>query len=294
MEQESWEHEEVFEIEDLIAHHSLEAIVTLQTIEATDEDRTITEWHRREVETKVYPRIHHYSWYGRPVFHSVGTPPEESLAVIQAEPKYPTGSAQYRIKSVINRAMNLVDPVLVNIERFNPDLWAGSGSDLMEGVKGRVRKLYSPHGEWMKGGFGNDFAIVDLAVNELWDPLKVLLGNGIHENEPIPTWEDWHIWQKRRISQIQKTGPPRLLTWRPRKSPLSTCQVQPLAEMLTSVKLDCVSEKPASDESTYGDHNTLALYQGEASPLTITPSLGDQHLRDSHGPVSPQSPTSTA
>lgn len=170
--------------------------VAFQTRSLTEETPIMTDRSLREAQTEKYPRIHHYCWYGRPVFHSVRTPPEESLAVIHAEPKYPSGSAKYRITSILNRAMKLVEPVIVNIDRFDYDLWDQSGSDLIKSVNGRVRKLYSPHGQWMKIGLGNDFAIVDLTETERWDSSKVLFGNGLYDNDPIPTWDDCIIWQQ--------------------------------------------------------------------------------------------------
>ncbi|CAI7664736.1 unnamed protein product [Penicillium bialowiezense] len=169
----------------------------------------MTEWSLREAQTKKYPRIHHYCWYGRPVFHSVRTPPEESLAVIHAEPKYPSGSAKYRITSILNRAMTLVDPVIVDIDRFDYDLWDQSGSDLIKSVNGRVRKLYSPHGQWMKIGLGNDFAIVDLTETERWDSSKVLFGPRIPDPQnrsPKAAYMETHEVTSLSLPDINTSG----------------------------------------------------------------------------------------
>ncbi|KAJ5146108.1 Major facilitator superfamily domain general substrate transporter [Penicillium bovifimosum] len=65
-----------------------------------------------------------------PVYHPVTTPPAHSLPIIEASPKAPTGSCEYRVTAMINSAMQRVDPVLVTTDHDTGQLLPSSRESL--------------------------------------------------------------------------------------------------------------------------------------------------------------------
>jgi hypothetical protein len=61
--------------------------------------------------------IHHFNWLGSPVYQLSSTTPAESLAIMCCGPKVPKESDKWRIGSILDRAYQFLDPVVVSLER---------------------------------------------------------------------------------------------------------------------------------------------------------------------------------
>lgn len=143
------------------------------------------------------------------------------MAIILTAPKVPTGSSKVRVKSILNRAVNFLDPVVVDIKDLDNIIWELSGSDLAQAVEGRVRRLYSPHGRWMDEENEDGSILTDPSDTGLWNPSKYIIANGMVDNEPVPTWNNFYTWQWQLESQKPRVRIPKHLEWKPAKSPLS-------------------------------------------------------------------------
>lgn len=57
------------------------------------------------------------------------------------------GSNAYRVHSILNRAIQYTDPVLLLLaDEVKPDILHLHGSELVRAASGGVYKYYSPHG----------------------------------------------------------------------------------------------------------------------------------------------------
>lgn len=75
------------------------------------------EYRKREEFDEIDPKIHHWNWLGYPVYERTLTPPADSLAFLQTTPKAPMRTKRYRIRAIMNNAMELIDPVVVKLEK---------------------------------------------------------------------------------------------------------------------------------------------------------------------------------
>ncbi|XHG04821.1 hypothetical protein AWENTII_008072 [Aspergillus wentii] len=92
--------------------------------------------------------VHHFNWMGCPVYEYNWTPAVISLLFLMSSPKIPRLGDEYRLRSIMTRAMVWVDPVIVHLEDGWKDLHR-RGLDLVRFATGRVFKFYSPHGTWV-------------------------------------------------------------------------------------------------------------------------------------------------
>lgn len=92
--------------------------------------------------------IHHFNWLGCPVYGYSSTPPVISLLFLLADPKVPVRSDEWRISSIMQRAMVFVDPVVVYLGDCRWDDLCLRGYDLIKWATGRTYKFYSRHGYW--------------------------------------------------------------------------------------------------------------------------------------------------
>lgn len=92
--------------------------------------------------------IHHFNWLGCPVYGYSSTPPVISLLFLLADPKVSVRSDEWRISSIMQRAMVFVDPVVVYLGDCRWKDLCLRGYDLVKWATGRTYKFYSRHGYW--------------------------------------------------------------------------------------------------------------------------------------------------
>ncbi|KAL1863286.1 hypothetical protein Plec18170_000119 [Paecilomyces lecythidis] len=90
--------------------------------------------------------IHHFNWFGEPVFEYSDTPPAVSLWYIMSGPKVSPLYDEMRVQSILFRALKFIDPV-VYYGRDWRDL-RRRGHDFIRAVTGSVFKCYTLHGTW--------------------------------------------------------------------------------------------------------------------------------------------------
>jgi hypothetical protein len=168
-------------------------------------------------------KIHHWNWMGDPVYHPVTTPPADSLAFMRARPKAPKGRQKYLVTSILNRAIELVDPVLVSVDQDNGELFDMHGSELIQACDGRVFRYYSLHGRWLDAGEEESRHIVpDRGARGL---CQFEIGNGINEDGPLLSRDEWLQWQAEEVAAGKGFFEfPRKLSWKPSPSLLVNCQ----------------------------------------------------------------------
>ncbi|PTU25391.1 hypothetical protein P175DRAFT_0554630 [Aspergillus ochraceoroseus IBT 24754] len=153
------------------------------------------EFHSRQqiVDGVDGEKVHHFNWFGKPVYRNSSTPPEVSLWFILAKPKAPQGRDKLRVKSVLKRARVWVDPVLVSLERGARDLHRGSAYDLIRFAEKRTFKFYTPHGTWqldrdaLQGG-----ALLDQGTAKIYHDDKWGAGGGFMRSRNIRPASDWY------------------------------------------------------------------------------------------------------
>ncbi|KAF4765717.1 hypothetical protein HAV15_004101 [Penicillium sp. str.  len=185
----------------------------------------IDEYEYRELIGREDPAIHHWNWFGWPVYQPTTTPPAVSLAFMQAEPKVPQGRDRLRVASIMNRAIHQIDPVILRVSRGNEAVLQTHGSALVEACNDDTYNYYSLHGNWMNDGFAMRQIIVpDVAgtpaVRSTSDG-NFAIGNGIFENGPLISRNEWVDWQDELVAATkQSSGFPRKMTWKPSPSNL--------------------------------------------------------------------------
>ncbi|KAJ5925325.1 hypothetical protein N7454_007964 [Penicillium verhagenii] len=117
--------------------------------------------------------VHHFNWWGQPVFHPSPSLPEESLAVLHATPKSFDDDNDLAKWVLLKNAQKGLDPVLVDCgdQKAYNDLMALRGSALQHAAKGRVWRAYSEYGSWANDSEEEnelnapDFADITLNLN---------------------------------------------------------------------------------------------------------------------------------
>jgi hypothetical protein len=136
--------------------------------------------------------IHHFNWMGVRAYTHSATSPSDSLAIILANPKNPQGSATWRILSLLNRAGDYVDPILVLLDGTDNALFELRGSELVRASTGRVFKYYSPHGRWMDDPEDpSDETTIDFGDVRTYDAPDLAIGNGFVESSAIRSVSQW-------------------------------------------------------------------------------------------------------
>ncbi|PLB47212.1 hypothetical protein P170DRAFT_499431 [Aspergillus steynii IBT 23096] len=106
------------------------------------------------------PLVHHYNWYGAPVFVQSSTPPEVSLLVSAVGPKISDPHEECRLYSIINRACLYVDPVIVMLDEGDElQTEFESVMELVRYATGRTFKFYSPYGAWVGDSLDDKVAV---------------------------------------------------------------------------------------------------------------------------------------
>lgn len=168
--------------------------------------------------------IHHFNWVGVRTYTHSATSPSDSLAIILANRKNPQGSAIWRILSLLNRAGDYIDPVLVLLDGTTNALFELRGSELVRASTGRVFKYYSPHGRWMDDpNDPSDETTTDFGDVRTYEAPDLAIGNGFVESSAIRSVSQW-AESRNQACDDSWIGLPRRLTWEPKPSPLSQCE----------------------------------------------------------------------
>ncbi|KAL1967976.1 hypothetical protein VTN77DRAFT_2393 [Rasamsonia byssochlamydoides] len=143
--------------------------------------------------------IHHFNWYGNPVREYSRTPAAHSLLYILSRPKTPAPSDENRVQSILNRAIQFVDPVI-----YDGDVakLQRSGQDLVNAVTGQVFKFYSPHGCWHNDPRDREKdTIQDNGAMDVYTCPEWVVANGFYDHPLAPTREQmYENWQNLRDS----------------------------------------------------------------------------------------------
>lgn len=135
--------------------------------------------------------IHHFNWFGAPVYGHNPTPPAVSLLFLLASPKVPPSGHEWRYVSIMKRAMVFVDPVIVYVENGWEDM-CKRGFDLVRWSTGRVYKFYSPHGKWVEDVKDlEEFPVLDDGDLLNYASDNTLAGNGFIEQFSIRSRSQW-------------------------------------------------------------------------------------------------------
>lgn len=246
--------------------------------------------------------IHHWNWFGWPVYGPTTTPPAVSLAFMQAEPKVPQGRDRLRVVSIMNRAIHQIDPVILRVNRGNEEVLQMHGSALIEACNDDTYNHYSLHGNWVN----DDFAMRQIIVPDVAGTPAVrstsegnfAIGNGIFENGPLISRNEWVEWQDELVAATkERSGFPRKMSWKPSPSNLKIKSMAsdqlPLNPLLTYsfVPLEILSNmiqkagvapkrlvhKPISSPIGIMETVTRKAWSGRKSisdtPLTIRPGI---------------------
>lgn len=175
-------------------------------------------WRRYSVD--IESRIHHFNWFGEPVYQRSSTVPADSLAIILAEPKVPESTGDMRVQALFRRAWTFLDVVVVALENAQRHLLLRRGSQLQQAVTNLTYKYYTTHGRW--------------TIDAEEDPSKVAVDGDCIDAYLSPTWQ-WTTGSRNRFrSDRQWSGyrlgrrnlllcrsrPPWKLAWKPRPFPL--------------------------------------------------------------------------
>ncbi|KXG51503.1 uncharacterized protein PGRI_095150 [Penicillium griseofulvum] len=87
--------------------------------------------------------VNHWDWLGYPVYNRSMSPPVLSVAFMQAIPKVPKDRDQLGVRSIMRRASQYIDPVLVELEagEFEWIQWQGELVATSQDPAGLPRKL---------------------------------------------------------------------------------------------------------------------------------------------------------
>ncbi|CEJ58471.1 hypothetical protein PMG11_07125 [Penicillium brasilianum] len=160
--------------------------------------------------------IHHFNWFGNAVYHPSLTTPAESLAIIFSGPKVPKENDKLRIASILRRAFQYLDPVVVSFERTKKRFLKRRGSSLQTAAEGHVFKFYTPHGRWMVDSNVLHSELILRDADTQYDYLgsKFSVGNGFQSFSLIPTRSNWRSARRKIIRSQQRTSP-RKNNWSP-------------------------------------------------------------------------------
>ncbi|KAJ5525900.1 hypothetical protein N7494_012550 [Penicillium frequentans] len=220
---------------------------------------------------------HHFNWQGKPVMERSSTRPEESLAVMLAQPKIPrllphgadADDWVDRIQAVVCNAFRFIDPVLLILDEVDESILDLRGSALQQASKGHVLKYYTGHGWWMVDGneVMEDYNLDVGDVGSYLEP-SVVVGNGFVDAGGLPTREEWQCFRDSMVAKAgsqRKNKGHRRRDWRPKPSGLrqittyehheSAPTIMPILQSPDSCDSDALFECQStivsdSDEST--------------------------------------------
>lgn len=135
--------------------------------------------------------IHHLNWLGNPVYERSWTPPAVSLQYMLSDPKISKQADEWRLQSILSKATEYIDPVLVYVENGMDDLQL-RGCELVRSTTGRVFKFYTPHGQWVNDSHEREEKTT-IDHGDLYTYISSCLatGNGFAEICPIRCRSKW-------------------------------------------------------------------------------------------------------
>lgn len=161
--------------------------------------------------------IHHFNWLGQPVWQRSTTAPADSLVFIQGKPKTAWSLGDYRVQSILNRAMHFVDPVVAILDDRDASLLNLKGTALAQAAIGRVYRLYSPHGQWMTDeAEETEETILDHGDSRFHTSSTLAIGSGYIVHGSIRTPSAWF----KDAALNAEASHPRKLHWKPMPSRL--------------------------------------------------------------------------
>lgn len=172
--------------------------------------------------------IHHYNWLGEPVYQSSSTSPSDSLAVIQGQPKLHKAKDSLRIQTIMYRALEFVDPIVMILEEKDQQILQLRGTDLARASCGKVCKYYTPHGKWTTDGQDAAEIITDHGSLSIYKRSNLAVGNNLVDHDLIQSPQEWlNSWYAALSAAEATTNLPRKMSWKPRRTSLQQVQVQP-------------------------------------------------------------------
>ncbi|KAJ5098318.1 hypothetical protein N7532_005319 [Penicillium argentinense] len=242
-------------------------------------DSIESEFHRRRCLVRNDNGIHHFNFFGMGIYTHSLTLPEESLAILMAQPKVPKATSNLRVQSIMNRADRYVDPVILHLDGPNRDdlirlLTSEEGSSLEQAMKGHVFKYYTSHGTWSLE-FSNSPADRQARANlancltegihiddgSLHNYIANLgIGNGFYSSSHLMSWKQWFANCRGLTAKgITNQRSRKKVDWRPKRSPLN--QVMNIA-----------AEGPSFDEDRVNERLARILNNLENRPGNMRPS----------------------
>ncbi|CAI7623521.1 unnamed protein product [Penicillium glandicola] len=199
-----------------------------ESVELPEPVEYSNEYERRSVIGSLDAAIHHWNWLGQPVYQPTTTPAVDSLAFMQARPKAPEGRDELRVGSIMNRAIQKIDPIVLRVDRGNEAIVQMHGSTMIAACQGLVYTHYSLHGNWMT----DDFSVRQWTVPDAEGPdlPGFAVGNGISENRPFVSCYQWMQWRASLVAATQQPViAPRKLTWKqsPSRFKIEAMQLPP-------------------------------------------------------------------
>lgn len=187
--------------------------------------RGTEEEFRSRVDAIVHDEdIHHFNWLGNPVYQPSSTTAAESLAIICTGPKVSQGSDKWRVQSILDRAYQFLDPVVVSLENITQLTFNNRGSGLQNAAEGHVFKFYTPQGRWTLDPhiFDSGKVLLDTGSVDVYCNSSYEIGNGFIKPSMIFTRSDWRSIRRGIRRARQRSSLPRKITWfPPPPSPLS-------------------------------------------------------------------------
>jgi hypothetical protein len=203
-----------------IADHDTNIVSIPWTEEASPTQRPrrgiAQEFRGRDSAVSHDENIHHFNWFGDAVYPPSSTTPAESLAIIFSGPKVPKENDKLRIASILRRAYQYLDPVVVSFERTKKRFLKRRGSSLQNAAEGHVFKFYTPHGRWMVDSdvLHSELILRDSGTQDDYLGSKFSVGNGFQSSSLIPTRSNWRL-ARRKIIRSRQHSSPRKNNWCP-------------------------------------------------------------------------------
>jgi hypothetical protein len=132
------------------------------------------------------------------------------------------GSNAYRVHSILNRANQYIDPVLLLLEDEKRDILHLRGSELVRAASGNVYKYYSPHGRWMIDEEDEKQSVLDHGNAQIYQSRDLTIGNGIVEHTPLQSMCEWLESRDEalRVANEALAERPKKMYWTRKSSPL--------------------------------------------------------------------------
>lgn len=205
------------------------------------------------------PEIHHFNWFGEPVYQPSLTAPADSLTIILADPKVPEVKEDLRVQTLLRRAFTFLDPVVVNVEHAPRHLLLQRGSSqLQQAASECTSTYYTPHGQWMVDMEADlSKVVVDNGNIKTYMKPELAVGNGFVQSTQIRSSADWMQARADKIASLSQWKPPRKLGWKPVSSPL--CQAMSLSDISPRLR-----RKPGREDLRASENASSPL----SSPLS--------------------------